>query len=76
MPIHKSAYKLNSRYENFYHKGAKNTDYIQTRYEAQKINLVSRSDSLHDEGLIEAPNFCQLIQGSRNMMFYYQQKNY
>jgi len=67
-PYTSSAYKLNSQYENFYHKGAKNTDYVfkHVMKSQKEINLVSRSlDSLHDEGIIEAPNFLSIdTQGS------------
>ena len=67
-PYTSSSYYLNREFENFYHRGANNTDYVfkYAMKTKKKINLISRSlDSLYDNNIIEAPDFLSLdTQGS------------
>lgn len=67
-PYTSSSYSLNKEFENFYHKAAKNTDYVfkHVMKPKKKINLTSRSlDSLYKDNIIEAPDFLSLdTQGS------------
>lgn len=67
-PYTSSTYNLNKEFENFYHKGAKNTDYVfkHVMSPKKKINLCSRSlESLSDERIIDPPDYLSIdTQGS------------